>query len=378
MSKLFYFTNCKYDTMIISNILNSTLTKPQIPPPIDSEPKSSKKLFIDVLVVLSCFAVVVLHCNGCYWGRPTGKTWISANILESLFYFAVPCFFMITGYTLIDYKSRYSTKIYFKKRIVRTVIPFIIWSVIGFLIHFYAWGAAQYEGIPQFILGILNAKFVDIYWFFIYLFAIYLSIPFITNVSNKIEIFPWVILYAFVSYSIIPFICQLFGFSLSAGYSSPISAGYIIYVLLGYYLGNIQISKRSRHITYSFGIAGLLLHCIGTILCSPDGQINHLFKGYLNFPCVLYSVSIFIFCKYTNWSYIYRYKPLLYCLKTIAASSLGVYLIHIYFVRASFWTLHIPYASWTFRTLGAIVIFVLCVLIVSFVRRLPLGKFIFP
>ena len=59
--------------------------------------------------------------------------WISANIIESIFYFAVPVFFMISGCTLIDYRNKYSTKIYFKKRINKTLIPFIIWSMLALL-----------------------------------------------------------------------------------------------------------------------------------------------------------------------------------------------------------------------------------------------------
>ncbi len=36
--------------------------------------------------------------------------WVSANLLETIFYFALPVFFMISGATLLDYRSKYSTK----------------------------------------------------------------------------------------------------------------------------------------------------------------------------------------------------------------------------------------------------------------------------
>lgn len=72
----------------------------------------NKILYIDVLIVLSCISVVLLHANGIFWLHPNGALWISSNIIESVFYFAVPVFFMISGLTLIDYNKRYSTKIY--------------------------------------------------------------------------------------------------------------------------------------------------------------------------------------------------------------------------------------------------------------------------
>lgn len=88
---------------------------------------------ISVLNVLSCFSVVVLHCNGIFWSRPDGRLWITSNFLETFFYFAVPVFFMVSGVTLLDYNKKYSTKTYFKKRFDKAVVPFFVWSVISFL-----------------------------------------------------------------------------------------------------------------------------------------------------------------------------------------------------------------------------------------------------
>ena len=86
--------------------------------------ESEKQEYITLLNVLSAFAVVVLHTNNCFWTFSTERYWKTANIIESVMYFAVPVFFMITGATLIDYKERYSTKEYFKKRFWKTMFPF--------------------------------------------------------------------------------------------------------------------------------------------------------------------------------------------------------------------------------------------------------------
>ena len=46
------------------------------------------------------------------------------------------------------------------------------------------------------------------------------------------------------------------------------------------------------------GIAGLLIHIIGTqILSIKAGEIVSVYKGYTNLPCVLYSVAVFVFLK---------------------------------------------------------------------------------
>lgn len=49
---------------------------------------------------------------------------------ETVFYFVVPIFFMISGATLMDYRDRYNTKDFFIKRGLCTFIPFIVWSLI--------------------------------------------------------------------------------------------------------------------------------------------------------------------------------------------------------------------------------------------------------
>lgn len=65
--------------------------------------ESSNLFYITVLNVLSALAVVGMHTNGCFWQFSRERWWFTANIIESVFYFAVPVFFMITGATLLDY-----------------------------------------------------------------------------------------------------------------------------------------------------------------------------------------------------------------------------------------------------------------------------------
>lgn len=154
--------------------------------------------YLDVLTVISVIAVVLLHTNGVFWSRPTGRLWITSNIIETVFYYAVPVFFMITGATLLNYSDRYTLKEYFKKRLNRTVIPFIVWSCISYFVVVYIFHAS-YEG--NVIFNILNYKYMAIYWFFIPLFAIYLTIPILAKLNN-IYIYIAVYIYFLLDYSV--------------------------------------------------------------------------------------------------------------------------------------------------------------------------------
>jgi surface polysaccharide O-acyltransferase-like enzyme len=96
--------------------------------------QQNKLEFINFANVCSAIAVVFLHANDCFWTfSSTARYWKTANIIECVFFFAVPVFFMISGATLIDYNKRYDLNTYFKKRINKTFIPYIIWSLLGLL-----------------------------------------------------------------------------------------------------------------------------------------------------------------------------------------------------------------------------------------------------
>lgn len=123
-----------------------------------------KKIYIQILGVIACLAVVAMHVNGCFWQFSYDRYWITANIIECICYFAVPIFFMISGATLLNYRKRYTTAVFFKKRFGKTLVPFLIWSVIS-AIWYYIVYHARPEGIREVVDGILNTRYVDIYWF---------------------------------------------------------------------------------------------------------------------------------------------------------------------------------------------------------------------
>lgn len=63
--------------------------------------------YIVFISVISAVSVLILHTNGCFWSfSSTARYWRTANIIECIFYFAVPLFFMIIGVTLFDFYER--------------------------------------------------------------------------------------------------------------------------------------------------------------------------------------------------------------------------------------------------------------------------------
>lgn len=262
--------------------------------------------YLTFISVVSAFSVLTLHTNGCFWTfNATAPYWKSANIIECVFYFAVPLFFMLSGITLMDFYERYSLRNYFIKRFQKTFIPFLFWSLIGFIWKFSTNRLNLHEytskDLPYILYqGITGTTFVDIFWFFTSLFTIYLSLPLFAAVekSKRKSVFTYLTCAGFILNILLPFLKKVFSSTLNIPYSVTVVSGYLIWAPLGWLLHNCELKTHHKTIVYILAIIGLLLHLAGTYILSIEaGRIVQTYKGYQNVPCVLYSVGVFVFLK---------------------------------------------------------------------------------
>ena len=340
--------------------------------------KKERKNYITLLSVISAIAVVCLHTNGCFWSFSKERYWFTANIIECVFFFAVPIFFMITGVTLIDYQEKYSTKEYFKKRINKTFIPFIIWSLFGLLFGIFAEKSISINDIDiKYIFnGIFSTSFTVIYWFFTSLFIIYLCIPLFSSVekAKKKSTFLYLVIVGIIFNSLLPFINNVFNLGLYLPITVLVASGYLIYPLLGYLLDRIELTKKQKIIIYIVGIIGLLMHIIGTYKLSMDaGKIIDTYKGYTNIPCIMYSVAIFVLLKDIG-NRITNYK----IINVIGKYTFPIYLMHWYVLRIFVKLFSINTQNILYRLGTPFIIVPICILIAYILRKIQKIKKIVP
>lgn len=331
--------------------------------------------YIKYLSVISSLAVVILHTNGCFWIFNKENYWISANIIESTCYFAVPIFFMITGCTLIDYNERYTTKEYFIKRIKKTLIPFVVWSIFSVFWCIYFKNEDINTNIFSIINGIINTKYNTIYWFFPCLFSIYLIIPFISCIQKekRQNIFKYSIILAFIFNSMLPLLTKILNINYNSAYYLPTFMGYVIYILIGYYFNNYEIKKKNRIIIYTLGITGLFIQIVMTqILSFKHGYIVTTYKDYLNVPAILYSSAIFLLFKNTKNKKIT--KTLDYLTRNISDTTFGIYLIHYYLIDIAIKVFNVNIFSIYYRLFGGIIIFLVSSVIIKNMKKIPIIK----
>lgn len=261
---------------------------------------------IDFLNVICCIAVIAMH-----------QDVNDALGLRDALTFAVPVFFMISGATLINYRERYDTKIFLKRRITRAFIPFISWQIIWFLICVILQNKTQFLSVYGIIDGFINCNFNRALWFFYPLFLLYFLIPSISLISdNKKNLTELALLIVFIESLAIP-ILKTFKIDIPDVLINGVGLP-VMYALLGYLLFNISIKKNGRVLIY---ISSLLLITFRWFM-----QYKHpgILYCSLTDPYTLFeAVAIFIAAKNINFS-----PKISKILGSLSQYSLGIYLIH--------------------------------------------------
>lgn len=106
--------------------------------------------YISLIKIIACFSVIILHANGNFWKFSYDnykQYWISANLLECIFYFGVPFFILCIGATLLDFNEKYGLIIYLKRRIKKVVMPLLYWNIIIYYYNVYLLKVYQKEKI---------------------------------------------------------------------------------------------------------------------------------------------------------------------------------------------------------------------------------------
>lgn len=343
-----------------------------------------KTRYITLLHVVSAFSVVTLHTNGCFWTFSTKRYWFTANIIECVFYFAVPIFFMITGATLVNYNERYSTKEYFIKRIKKALIPFLAWSLLGLIykIIFREIDIGEVN-FSYVINGILGTSIIGIYGFMISLFCVYLCIPLLSAVprEKRKSVYTYLAIAGFVINNLVPFIIKVFGINLTWPFSMSIASGYLLYVVVGNLLMEYDLSQIGRRLIYAGALGGLMLHIIGTYRLSTAAEnIVRTYKGYNNVPCILYSIGIFVFFKEFGNRIMNSFVGKL--VDFLADYTLGIYMIHWYIMAAVRYGFKVIFSlsslSIIYRLGAPFIIICFAVGVIYLMRKIPLIKNIVP
>ena len=319
-----------------------------------------------------------MHCNGGVHGFSNTRLWKEYLVIEVLCYFAVPIFIMISGATLMQYRKRYTTKQFFLKRIEKVFIPWIIWSLIVYVVK------NKNFNLINFGNGFMNTSIETIYWFFPLIIYLYCLIPVLSILTEKEEYRKtmWYIVgFIFIFQSLLQPLCKMLDIKFPNVLNYMVGQNsYIIYILLGYLLSTTKVNKKEKIGIFALAIIALATRYLHTMFASINsGSLNKDSWGYTAFTGLFPAVAIFIFIKDLDWEKILgKLRISTKLISNLAGCSFGVYLMHL-LVRSRLINLfNINSASYFQRLIFPFILYIVCVIIIVIIKKIPVLKKIVP
>lgn len=351
------------------------------------KPELQRLHYIDVLNCIAIIFVLLLHSSQlAHFGISKDSNFIVTEIMQCLFIPAVYIFFMNSGATLLDYRDKYDTKTFYKKRLKRVLIPFLFWSAFYYLFNsrFHSFPGPIFQediGIKNFLEQFLNNNINNLFWFFYSIIALYVVTPVVSVLAKKHRnvLFGMVVIY-FVFTDLLTYLGKLININfLTKFIDQPLlTSSFLGYFIVGYLIKENYFNRKYENILILVGFLCLLLNILNVLT-----GLKYSFLG--NVGPFLYSVGLYILIKRLVKHNNYSYK----IAQWLSGSSLGIYILHpifyaifdklIYKTSAGNWkdyliTLNSPLHIF----LMPFVVYIIIAIPLHYLKKLKLVKIIIP
>lgn len=275
----------------------------------------SKNIKIQLIRALAIMAVVLIHSNG---------SQIISVIDRPFINFAVAMFVFLSGY-LTKIKTNDLKKIYYK-RIVKVLVPYIIWTFIYSLIK----SNIGIEMVKSLLTATATTPF---YYIFVYIQFVLLTPIIAKLLTSKYKNVGWFITPIYVL--IIRYICPFLGIQLGFPFPATIFFAWFIYYYLGMALGNsiIKFDWKFKKTLLAYLIVIILSLCEGFYWYKIENNLD-----MATTQIRLTSIATSIFACLVAYKYIVDDKIKLNdkftkILALIGDRSFGIFFVHIAILR---------------------------------------------
>lgn len=339
-------------------------------------PMKKRLVYVDVINCMAIFFVLMLHssqlANVSHAYTPVVK---ETRVIQALCIPAVYLFFMNSGATILNYRTRYSTKEFFKHRFTKVLIPFLVWSVLYYL-YDLKWKA--YPGpIPQSNPSISNFwqafssnTINNIFWFFYVILGLYIVTPLLSKLSPK-TMAVLIIIIACI-YDLIPYVLHLFNTSIPAYQKFLTWFQYVAdgeYFLMGHLIRQELMSKKVENgLIFCGGLAFL-----ATFVSAWTYDRFTFFTGLSPF---LYSVALYLVVKRASEHITNKRVQSLF--RATAGGSLGLYILHPVFYSWYQAILHVNWVQQSYILGMPVVVYIVGTSFILFIKKSKLIRIILP
>ena len=354
----------------------------------------NRVVWVDWLRVAACFMVIIVHATEPFYLGGEGSQILTeadaywSSLFDSFVRACVPLFVVASSY--LQFPLHYSSGEFLRRRAVRILVPFALWSVVYALV----WG----EPADNFQNLLFNFNYAAGHLWFVYmLIGVYIAMPLLSpwveRVSKRGE---QIFIAAWAVTTLVPFLHQaalaLFGRAEVYGEANwnefgtlYYISGFIGYVVLAHYIRTyIDWSwKKTLAVALPMWIVGYAVAAAWFWLQIPtEYPVNESIDlavlmeqswRFCSTSVAMTAVAMFLIFKKINCSgVVYRN-----IIQPISKVSYGIYLMHMFALVAIFafvpaWGMATP---WTIVTIATLT-FILCSVVAVVISKLPGGKYI--
>lgn len=339
---------------------------------------------LDLLRILACFMVVVLHVAASNWSSPeiTSESWRAFNFYDVATRSAVPIFFMLSGMLFLK-KDTISIPRLFKKNISKLLVVYFFWSLI-YAVDTIGFTAIMNSDDFKSLISLTLVGSATHLWYLPALISVYLMIPILHPVVHyKDGILVKYILLMFFLFGI----CKntLISFFPDSMTLNQISSDFIFALAdyCGYFVLGFALYKY-KGLFKNIKIFQLLLGFVITVLASAKlaewaslnaGEaIQFLYDYYCLPPFLEGIIIVLVFLKIPRLS---LSKNSAKVLSKVSKYTLLIYIIHFYFVQHLYSWFHVStlsFDAWLSVPLIAIAIFMVSLAISIALDKVPFVK----
>lgn len=281
-----------------------------------------RNLGLDLLKIFSCIGVVVLHST-----RP-GFNLEQYNISAYLYYlatYAIPLFFMLNGYFLLNKKKLPYSYVFNKIRGILTIV--FVWNMLIWVIK----RDFNVNPLMKIIGSLIQKGYAYQFWFFGSLIIIYLTLPIVKKVLEK-DYSYFAILLILIVIGIVIEMINTFIFHKPLQQYVPQTFRlwtWFFYYILGGYLGkiNIQEIKLTKLIKISFSIIFIISPILLFYLAKNvyhDAPTEYFYDSMI---VKIVSIGLFILFLKIEKNIVLKNNELIVKLSSL---TMGVYIVHTY------------------------------------------------
>lgn len=288
-------------------------------------------IYIDAIRVVAMMLVVLAHsCASRLAIRDGSLNWDISNTLVTITEIAVPLFFMISGATILNSQKTTDVAYLFRHRLVRVLVPFIIWSVIS------AYGSRKIDGVFtyhdffQSVLSIYHQPVLLAYWFIYPLVSLYLFSPLlkalVDNLDEKLMnylLILWMIISMFLPALVAGLPKNLSSYFDGYSVGKVVFSSSLGYFILGYKLTQAKPKKEGSLMLLVIAVILMAINVwIGFLSLKSGWQLLSVIS-VVNVPVI--SGLIFLVLKSFEGRY---HRWFIRLVEIIAPLTYGVYLVH--------------------------------------------------